>query len=209
MPGQGPVVAPTTTTTTTTTDRELDVDDPSTDDRRARPDARPSRRAAARGRPCCLQVALFPHLRLAGRVPDLGLDLAVAVAFDHGPEAGALVGFLAGLGYDLFLETPLGLTALAYALTAYAVGVLQGGVLRSPKWFTPVIGGASGLAAGCCSSASGLLAGVGGVHGNQAFVTVGIAVALRRAARPVRVHPRGVWLREPRRPASPGAGRWR
>jgi len=56
-----------------------------------------------------VQVVLFPHLRLAGRVPDLGLVLAVAVAFDHGPEAGALVGFLAGLGFDLFLETPLGL----------------------------------------------------------------------------------------------------
>ena len=73
-----------------------------------------------------VQVALFPHVRLAGRVPDLGLVLAVAVAFDHGPEAGAIVGFLAGLGFDLFLATPLGLTALAYALTAYAVGVRAG-----------------------------------------------------------------------------------
>ena len=55
---------------------------------------------------------------MAGRVPDLGLVVAVAVAFDHGPEAGAFVGFLAGLGFDLFVETPLGLAALAYALTA-------------------------------------------------------------------------------------------
>jgi rod shape-determining protein MreD len=122
-----------------------------------------------------LQVTIFPHLRIAGRVPDLGLILAVAVAFDYGPEEGALVGFFAGLAYDLFLATPLGLTALAYALTAYAVGVLQGGVLRSPRWFTPVIGGASGLVAGLLFVGVGLLAGVGGVHGNQAFVTVGIA----------------------------------
>ena len=28
-----------------------------------------------------VQVVLFPHFRLAGRVPDLGLVLAVAVAF--------------------------------------------------------------------------------------------------------------------------------
>ena len=35
-----------------------------------------------------LQVALFPHLRIAARVPDLGLVVAVVVAFDHGPEAG-------------------------------------------------------------------------------------------------------------------------
>ena len=124
-----------------------------------------------------LQVTIFPHLRIEGRVPDLGLVLAVAIAFDHGPEAGAIVGFVAGLAYDLFLSTPLGLTALAWALTAYAVGVLQGGVLRTPKWFTPVIGGASGIVAGMLFVGIGLLAGVGGVHGNHAFVTVGIASA--------------------------------
>ncbi len=124
-----------------------------------------------------LQVVLFPHLRIADRVPDLGLVVAVVVAFDHGPEAGALVGFLAGLGFDVFLETPLGLSALAYALTAYAVGVLQGGVLRSPRWFTPVIGGLSGLGGGLLIVGIGLLAGVGGVHGNQAFITVVVAAA--------------------------------
>ena len=124
-----------------------------------------------------LQVTIFPHLRIAGRVPDLGLVLAVAIAFEYGPEAGAIVGFVAGLGYDLFLSTPLGLTALAYALTAYAVGVLQGGVLRSPKWFTPVIGGASGIVAGMLFVGIGLLAGVGGVHGNHAYVSVGVASA--------------------------------
>jgi rod shape-determining protein MreD len=122
-----------------------------------------------------VQVVLFPHLRLAGRVPDLGLVLAVAVAFDHGPEAGALVGFVAGFGFDLFLETPLGLSALAYALTAFAVGVVQGGVLRAPRWFTPVIGMVSGLAGGLLFVAVGLLAGVDGVHGNRAFATVAIA----------------------------------
>ena len=59
-----------------------------------------------------LQVTVFPHVRIAGRVPDLGLILAVAIAFEYGPEAGAIVGFVAGLSYDLFLATPLGLTAL-------------------------------------------------------------------------------------------------
>ena len=122
-----------------------------------------------------VQVVLFPHVRLAGRVPDLGLVVAVAVAFDHGPEAGALVGFLAGVGFDLFLETPLGLSALAYALTAYAVGVLQGGMLRSPRWFTPVIGVVAGVAGGLLFVSIGLLAGVGGVHGDRAFGTIAYA----------------------------------
>ena len=68
---------------------------------------------------------MFTHLRILGVVPDLGLVLAVAIAYRSGPEAGALTGFAAGLCYDLFLETPLGLSALSYALTAYAVGLLQ------------------------------------------------------------------------------------
>lgn len=145
-----------------------------------------------------LQVAFFPHLKIAGRVPDLGLLVAVVVAFDHGPEAGALVGFLAGLGYDLFLATPLGLSALAYALTAYAVGVLQGGVLRTPRWFTPVIGGLSGITEGLLFVGIGLLAGVGGVQGNQAFVTIAVASAYDALLAPFVFIIVGSWLRDPR-----------
>jgi len=145
-----------------------------------------------------VQVALFPHLRLIGRVPDLGLVVAVAVAFDHGPEAGAFVGFLAGLGFDLFLETPLGLSALAYALTAYSVGVLQGGVLRTPKWFTPVIGAASGIVGGMLFVGVGLLAGVDGVHGNHAYATVAVASAYDALLAPFVFVAVGAWLRTPR-----------
>ena len=88
-----------------------------------------------------VQVTVMPHLRILGVVPDLGLVLAVAVVYRDGAEAGAITGFAAGLGYDLFLATPLGLSALVYALTAYAVGVLQTGMLRSPRWIPPLLGG--------------------------------------------------------------------
>jgi rod shape-determining protein MreD len=145
-----------------------------------------------------VQVALFPHVRLAGRVPDLGLVLAVAVAFDHGPEEGAIVGFLAGFGFDLFLETPLGLTALAYALTAYSVGLVQGGMLRAPRWFTPVIGVVAGLAGGLLFVSIGLLAGVGGVHGNRAFATVVLAAIYDALLAPFVFLLVGALLREPR-----------
>lgn len=106
-----------------------------------------------------LQVALFPSLRLLGTVPDLGLLLAVAVAYRDEPETAALVGFAAGFGYDLFLATPAGLSALAYALTGYGVGVLQGGLLRSPRWVAPFLGGLGGLAGGLVFAGMGVLAG--------------------------------------------------
>jgi rod shape-determining protein MreD len=106
-----------------------------------------------------VQVAVFPHLRLLGAVPDLGLLLAVAVAYRDGPEAGLLTGFVAGVGYDLFLETPTGLCALAYSLTAYGVGVLQTGVLRSPRFVAPLLGGLAGLVSGVAFVMIGVLVG--------------------------------------------------
>jgi rod shape-determining protein MreD len=106
-----------------------------------------------------VQVAVFPHLRLLGAVPDLGLLLAVAVAYRDGPEAGLLTGFVAGVCYDLFLETPTGLCALAYSLTAYSVGVLQAGVLRPPRFVAPLLGGLAGLVSGVAFVTIGVLVG--------------------------------------------------
>ena len=122
-----------------------------------------------------VQVAVFPHLRLFGVVPDLGLLLAVAIAFRHGPEAGALVGFVTGLGYDLFLASPVGMCALAYALTAYIVGVLQMGMLRAPAWIPPLIGFAAGLGGGLIFVVLGVLAGVAALSTWSALTTVALA----------------------------------
>ncbi|HWS48287.1 MAG TPA: rod shape-determining protein MreD [Acidimicrobiia bacterium] len=123
------------------------------------------------------QVAVFPHLRLFGVVPDLGLLLALAVGYYDGPEAGALVGFAAGLGYDLFLETPLGLNALAYALVGYAIGVLKAGLLRTPPWLPSFLGAVAGLAGGLVFIGVAYLAGVDSVKGAHAVVTVSLAAA--------------------------------
>lgn len=122
-----------------------------------------------------LQVTIFTHLRLFGSLPDLGLVLAVAIAYRHGPEAGALTGFGAGLTYDLFLETPLALSALTYALTAYAVGMVQAGMLREPRGITPVIGGLAGLAGGFIFAGLGILAGVEGMQGVRTVYVVALA----------------------------------
>jgi len=122
-----------------------------------------------------VQVAVFPHLRLFGVVPDLGLLLGVAIAYRHGPEAGALGGFGAGLAYDLFLETPAGLSALAYALTAHGVGVLQAGMLREPRGATPVIGLVAGLAGGLLFAGIGILAGFDALRGTRTLEVIALA----------------------------------
>jgi rod shape-determining protein MreD len=102
-----------------------------------------------------LQTTVFTHLRVFGAVPDLTLVATVAMAYEEGPMAGAVFGFAAGLTTDLFLSTPLGLSALAFALTAYGVGLFQSGLLRESRGIASVLGG------------------VGGIVGNVIFVIVG------------------------------------
>jgi rod shape-determining protein MreD len=85
-----------------------------------------------------LHLTVLDHLRLFGVSPDAMLLLAVVAGIVGGPRAGALMGFAAGITLDLFLETPMGLSALVFCLVGYAVGNIQGGVLRA-SWWIPVI----------------------------------------------------------------------
>ena len=94
-----------------------------------------------------LQVCLFSHLTVFGVTADLMLLLAITAGLASGPERGAVVGFAAGLLIDVTLNTPLGLSALVYALVGYFVGGLQHAVLGS-TWYTPVVVSAGASAVG-------------------------------------------------------------
>lgn len=78
-----------------------------------------------------VQVELFSELRVLGVMPELLLGVAIAAAWVGGPDRGAVIGFIAGLLYDLYLPTPLALTSLAYVLVAYSVGLVSAGVAQS------------------------------------------------------------------------------
>jgi rod shape-determining protein MreD len=132
-----------------------------------------------------VQVSLFPHLRIAGVAPDLGLVVALAVGYTEGPEAGAIAGFVAGLGFDLFLETPLGLHALAYALVGYFGGIFEAGLFRSPRWLPTFLGFAGGLAGGLIVIAVGILAGVDSVKGAHGVETVVVAAVYDALLAPI------------------------
>ncbi|MGQ0804122.1 MAG: rod shape-determining protein MreD [Actinomycetota bacterium] len=106
-----------------------------------------------------LQTTLFPDLRLFGVAPDLVLVGTIAVAYRVGPESGAVYGFAAGLAIDLFLQTPLGISALSFAVVAYGVGILQTGLSRTPRFVAAMVGGAGGLAGGLMFVAIAALAG--------------------------------------------------
>ena len=76
-----------------------------------------------------LQVCLFSRFSYEGARPDVMILVAIAAGLVAGAERGALVGFVAGLAYDVVLTTPLGLSALVYCLVGYAVGASGSGVL--------------------------------------------------------------------------------
>jgi hypothetical protein len=70
------------------------------------------------------------------------------------------------MAIDMFLSTPLGLSALAYLLTGFGVGVFQGGVVRETKGIGPVLAAAGGLVGGA------IFVLVGGIAGEDGFFTL-------------------------------------
>ncbi len=102
-----------------------------------------------------LQTTVLVRLRVFGVMPDFMLLVAVAAGITAGPSRGAGLGFASGMVIDLFLPTPLGLSALVFTLVGYGVGVANTGVLRS-AWYIPM------LTAGAASTAGVVLYALAG-----------------------------------------------
>jgi rod shape-determining protein MreD len=95
-----------------------------------------------------LQVVVLSGLRESGIRTDALLLLPIVAAIVGGSERGAIVGFVAGFVADLFLQTPFGLSALTFSVVGFAVGVLQGNVIRAAWWIAPLtalVGSAVGI----------------------------------------------------------------
>lgn len=86
-----------------------------------------------------IQVSFLARFSLDGARPDVLLLLAIVAGFLAGPEKGAIVGFSAGLAFDVVLGTPFGLSAFVYTLVGYVVGSLGANVVRSAWWITPAL----------------------------------------------------------------------
>ncbi len=69
-----------------------------------------------------LQTAVIPHVELWGVFPDLPVLVVVSWSLLQGKREGAVWGFIAGLGVDLFSGAPLGAATLALV----GVGLLSG-----------------------------------------------------------------------------------
>ncbi len=135
-----------------------------------------------------LQRGVFSQIHVAGVAFDVLLLMAIAAGMTIGPERGAIVGFFAGLTFDLFVETPLGLSALTYLVTAYLAARIQQAVIHA-GWWVPMF-----IAAVASAIAEGLFMVTGAVLGQPVpsphrvlaivlVVSLFNAVAIRPACR--------------------------
>lgn len=130
------------------------------------------------------QTSFFPALTFAGVLPDVVLVSAIAVAYRTGPETGALYGFGAGLFLDLFLSTPMGTSALAFAIMGFAVGTLQRSVLRQTMIVVPLLAGAGAFAGNLVHKVVGVTVG-DEVFNLHAMKVIAIAVVYDVAIAPL------------------------
>ncbi|PKQ28683.1 MAG: rod shape-determining protein MreD [Candidatus Anoxymicrobium japonicum] len=72
-----------------------------------------------------LQLSVIPQLNLLSVAPDLILVVAVVVAVQEGPIAGAIVGFAGGMLQDIASPQVMGMSALTKALAAFTVGMMK------------------------------------------------------------------------------------
>lgn len=126
-----------------------------------------------------VQTTILARLRFFGVMPDFMLLVAVAGGITAGPTRGATLGFASGMIIDLFLPTPLGLSALVFTLVGYGAGAAGASVLRS-AWYIPV------LTAGAASASGEVLyAVVGSVLGERMLTgrlaTIALVVGVTNA----------------------------
>jgi rod shape-determining protein MreD len=92
-----------------------------------------------------VQLTVFVDVRFFGVAPELLSLVAVIGAFLIGSERGPVLAFIAGLIWDVYLPTPLGVMAITLAIVAYAVATLNEGLFQdSPSQLMMVVFLASG-----------------------------------------------------------------
>ena len=71
------------------------------------------------------QLSVLPQFKLLGVQPDLILVVAIVVAVQDGPIAGAVVGFAGGMLQDIASPQVMGVSALTKTLAAFLAGVMK------------------------------------------------------------------------------------
>lgn len=87
-----------------------------------------------------LETTVFSTWRVFGAAPTFAYVATASVAYYCGANTGMVFGFFAGLGADLFYQTPVGVSALSMLLCAIIVGIAQTGMMRPTPLAVPLLG---------------------------------------------------------------------
>lgn len=80
-----------------------------------------------------LQLTVFVDVRIAGVAPELLAMVAILAGYFGGPLRGQSIAFAAGLLWDIYLPTHLGVSALIFAVVAHAIGSLEAGLFQDSR----------------------------------------------------------------------------
>lgn len=92
-----------------------------------------------------LQTLVVSRISVLGVSADLFLIFTVVVAISKGSLQGAVFGFCAGVVADVAFLQPLGVHALVYVLTGYAVGMVVARFGRISPWGAFLVAGGASL----------------------------------------------------------------
>lgn len=92
-----------------------------------------------------LQTLVVSRISVLGVSADVFLIFTVVVAISKGSLEGAVFGFCAGVVADVAFLQPLGIHALVYVLTGYAVGMVVARFGRISPWGIFLVAGGASL----------------------------------------------------------------
>ena len=125
-----------------------------------------------------IQLGVLDGLSVHGAHADVFVLLAVVAGLAAGPQQGAVIAFVVGLGADLFVLTPFGLSSLCFTLVAFAFGMLAtvpGG--RAPNSYRLIAAVAGGVVETLLFAALGALIGQPSLPHHQLFAVVAVVAA--------------------------------
>ena len=136
------------------------------------------RLAVVLGAALLLQLTVFVEVRVAGVAPELPALVAVLAGLLAGARRGSVIAFWAGLMWDVYLSTPLGLAAAAFAIVAYALGSVTEDLFHDTRIQTVALVLAGTAASVTVYAVLGEVVGQGGLVGDSLVRIVLISSAL-------------------------------
>ena len=125
-----------------------------------------------------LQLTIFVEVRVAGVAPELPALVAILAGLLGGAQRGSVIAFGAGLMWDVYLPTPLGLAAASFAVVAFGLGSITEDLFHDTRTQTGLLVFAGTAASVTVYAVLGEVIGQGGLLDDDLLLVVLVSSAL-------------------------------